>query len=331
MEHSPANGATPPEDAEPRPEMLGHAPVLPDETLDLLGLEAGQTYVDLTAGLGGHACLAAEAVGPTGTVVLNDLDESNLTRAEAAVRAVPRTPRVVVRKGRFDLLPAWMAEQGLQADGVLADLGFASTQVDDPARGLSFRADGPLDMRFDTGAGVTASELVNQLPEHELADLIYLYGEERGSRRIARKIVAERDREPINTTTRLAEIVREALRTPRGRGKARIDLATRTFQALRIAVNAELEAVEQLLASVKAGARAIGSAGPAGWLAPGARVAVIAFHSLEDRPVKHAFAALEAEGLADRLVRKPVTAGEAETALNPRARSAKLRAVRVAS
>ncbi len=322
-------------------------PVLPGEVLELLGAGAGQTYLDATAGLGGHASMVAPRLMPGGTVVLNDLDEGNLARARASVEAAAPGIRVETIRGNFADLPRVMLERGLAADMVLADLGFSSNQVDDAARGLSFRADGPLDMRLDPSAPITAAELVNTLPEAELADVLWRFGEERASRRVAAKIVAARAEGPISTTAQLASIVRSAVGFA-GRGRAKggkrgrqgptIDAATRSFQALRIAVNDELGSLEALLEAVgRSAARHHAAAHSGGqdaatgdWLRPGARVAIIAFHSLEDRPVKRAFGELSERGVAERLTRRPIVAGEAETSANPRSRSAKMRGVRLA-
>jgi 16S rRNA (cytosine1402-N4)-methyltransferase len=198
-------------------------------------------------------------------------------------------------------------------DGALADLGVSSMQLDEPGRGFSFRTDGPLDMRMDTSAGPTAAELLATIDEHELADVIYRFGEERKSRRVARAIVAARDEAPIETTARLASIVRRAAG---GGGYQRIDPATRTFQALRIWVNRELDGLDTfVIDAVRA-------------LREGSRLVIIAFHSLEDRIVKHTMRMLErGEELVRVLTKKPVMAAASECAANPRARSAKLRAV----
>ncbi|MEO1535431.1 MAG: 16S rRNA (cytosine(1402)-N(4))-methyltransferase RsmH [Planctomycetota bacterium] len=303
----------------------GHVPVLLDEVVGLLGPRPGDRYADLTAGLGGHASAVAAKLGGDGLVVLNDLDGGNLERATARVRGEHSGVEVRARRGSFAEVPFDSGLAGVPFDCVLADLGFASNQVDDPSRGLSFREDGPLDMRLDPDGPMTAAEIVNETPERELADLIYRYGEERASRRVAGAIVRRRQERRFERTQDLAEVVRKAVPgAGRGGGRQRIDGATRTFQALRIAVNGELEMLESLLASVEAGARAAVE-GRAGWLAAGARVALISFHSLEDRPIKQAFAAMEQTGLGRRLTRKPVVAGEAESAANRRARSAKLR------
>ncbi|RMH28809.1 MAG: 16S rRNA (cytosine(1402)-N(4))-methyltransferase RsmH [Planctomycetota bacterium] len=302
-----------------------HDPVLLDEALALLAPGAGETAVDATVGLGGHAERIAARIGPTGRIVINDLDPSNLRAAEARLRALPAPPTIETIHGNLADLPRRLTDRGLAADLVLADLGFASSQVDDPARGFSFSRDGPLDMRLDPSAPETAADLVARLPEAELADLIRRFGEERRAGRIAAKLVAARADAPILTTGRLAELVRQAV-GPRRPGE-RIDPATRTFQALRIAVNDEIGSVERFVGAVGRAARSPGRS----WLAPGARVAVIAFHSLEDRPVKRAFADLARAGLADALTRKPIRPGAGELDRNPRARSARLRAIRLPS
>ena len=289
-----------------------HIPVLARQVIELLGPEAGDVYVDATAGLGGHAAMVAGLIGPSGTIVLNDLDAGNLERADAALRASGFQGVLHAIHGSFADLPRKLEEMGLRADVVLADLGFASNQVDDPERGLTFRGDGPLDMRLDRSRGMTAAEMVNEFDEGELADVIYQFGEERASRRIASAIVRRRKVRPFETTGDLAEVVRKAAGPP-PKGRKRIDRATRTFQAIRIAVNGELDALETLLVQIERGAR----------------VGVISFHSLEDRPVKRAFVAMASEGLAERVTRKPAIADEAEESENPRSRSAKFRVIKV--
>lgn len=305
---------------------MTHIPVLPREVSELLAPKRGETYVDCTAGLGGHAARIAETVGEGGTVVLNDVDPGNLARAEAHVRACAGGVRVVVIQGNFADLPRKLSEQGLAADMVLADLGFASPQMEDPLRGFSFSRDGPLDMRLDPTLPVTAAELVATLPERELAELIRMYGEDREAGRIARKLVREREQSPITTTGRLAEVVRSAL--PRRHDGGGIDPATRTFQALRIVVNDELGSLDALLSSVDRGARCA-ARGEGSWLRKGARVAIISFHSLEDRPVKRSLAELASGGVVELLTSGPVGPGEDEAGSNPRSRSARLRACRV--
>lgn len=309
-----------------------HISVLPSEVVELLQPKLGQVFVDCTAGLGGHACMIADLVGPSGTIVLNDMDDGNLGRAEEAtrLRMSPEDPvsaNVVSMKGNFADLPFQLSKRGIVADMVLADLGFASTQVDDPERGLSFRHSGPLDMRMDRSSPIDAAELVNTLPEKEIGDLIKHFGEDRHGRRIARKIVEARALAPIETTDQLAELIRSAVPYTKGQ-RSHIHPATRTFQALRIVVNDELGSLERLLRSIRAGAKKA-QAGEAGWLSDGARIAIIAFHSLEDRPVKQSFARMGEEGLVELVTRKPVGAGEQEIGENPRSRSAKMRVCRV--
>lgn len=306
----------------------GHEPVLLEPVLRLLAPAAGQTYVDATAGCGGHAAAIAARLGPGGVVVLNDADATMLAEAERAVRAACGTapPRLVTVHGNFAALPHALRSLGLAADLLLVDLGFASAQVDDPSRGFSFRSDGPLDMRFDPTTGPTAAALLASLSPRELERMIADYGEERAARAIARKIVAAREVQPITTTAQLASLVRSAV-GPRAR-RGSIDAATRTFQALRIATNDELGSLAALLAAIRSAAMGQDSA-EAGWLRPEARVAFVAFHSLEDRPVKHLMRDLVDAGLAQWIERRAVKADDAERARNPRSRSARLRAIRL--
>lgn len=290
----------------------GHLPVLLDETLGLLASEGRQVIIDCTVGLGGHAESLLASAGCDATLIGIDLDESNLLKTKE--RLVRFGRRVRLFEADFADLDAVMAEAGVtSADVVLADLGMASTQVDQPARGFSFRADGPLDMRYRQ-SGRTAADLVNTLGESELADIIYRYGQDRHSRRIARSIVRARTVSRIERTEQLARIVASAM--PRRAGPRRkIHPATRTFQALRIAVNGELESLQRLLEKMPS------------LLSPGGRAAVITFHSLEDRLVKRAFAAAAETGTHRLLNKKPVTAGDSEIQRNPRSRSAKIRAI----
>lgn len=258
--------------------------------------------------------LLAKRVGPTGRVIALDVDPANVAFAREALSATD-TPFEVIH-GNFTQAKQVLSSLGVNRVNVLlADLGFASNQMDDPARGFAFSTDGPLDMRLNPTLTQTAADLINDLPERELADLIYEYGEERLSRKIARKIAETRERTPIQNTTELAQLVRQAYGRSGSRG--RIDPATRTFMALRIAVNHELEALDGLLAALPA------------LVHPGGRAAVISFHSLEDRRVKRAMLALDQRGLAHRLTRKPVVADDHERHDNPRSRSAKLRAVKM--
>lgn len=299
-----------------------HIPVLLNEVLEALDPKPGQTLVDCTAGLGGHAAAIARRLEPQGRVILFDLDAANLARAgEAVGLALGNPTHVTLIHSSFAWIGRELTERGLQADLLLADLGFASNQMDDGKRGFSFRQDGPLDMRLDPNGPVTAADLVAELPESELADLIYRFGEDRFARRIARAIVEARTEQPLTTTCQLAGVIERAYPPPARRGP--IHPATRAFQALRIAVNDEIGNLESLLASVSR------EAATSTWLARGARVALISFHSLEDRPVKHAFRALVESGRAQFIHKKPVLASEQEIGLNTRARSAKLRALRL--
>lgn len=282
---------------------------MPAEVLQYLGPALGQTIVDATVGTGGHTALLAEALGRGGRVIGLDRDQAMLERAEATLKGQAVT---LVHSG-FDDLPEVLRQLGVgPVDGILADLGFCSAQVGDSERGFSFQQEGPLDMRFDRTEGEPASVWLHRLSERELADLFWNYGEERCSRRIARRIVEERRHTPLTTTTQLARLVRSCM--PRGKGgRQRIDPATRVFQALRIAVNDELGALERFLAALPA------------CLRPGGRVVIISFHSLEDRRVKQAF---RRKDVFEELTRKPLGASAEEVRNNPRARSAKLRAAR---
>jgi len=304
-----------------------HTPVLLRECVEALAPRPGDVYVDCTAGLGGHAAAVAELLGVSGTVILFDLDPANLAASKARVESLPSSPRVLSYHASFADVPRRLAEAGLTADCVLADLGFASNQMDSPERGLSFLRDGPLDMRLNPAAPITAAELVNSMSERELSELIRDFGEDDAARKIASKLVQARRTSPISTTGQLATIIREA--APRRPGQG-IDPATKTFQALRIAVNDELGSLERLLDAIKRGAHRPGS-----WLAhaapgrPGARVGIISFHSLEDRPVKRVFGEIVEQGSAEHVHRRPVVAGDQEVRDNPRSRSAKLRVIRV--
>jgi 16S rRNA (cytosine1402-N4)-methyltransferase len=280
--------------------------------LAVLDPQPGEVFVDATCGAGGHSLLLAERLGLRGRVIALDRDPAMLELAGPRLAGLPVT---LVRAG-FEELPDVLTNlRQTEVDGMLADLGVCSDQLDDPARGLSFGRPGPLDMRLDPAEGEPASELLRRLDERTLADVIYRYGEERFSRRIARRIVEDRKRAPLETTEQLAELVRRCVPRPRRTGRRRpaIDPATRVFQALRIAVNGELDALDRLLAVLPRCVR------------PGGRAAVISFHSLEDRQVKNAF---RDRRVWEALTKKPVQAGEEEVRANPRARSAKLRAAR---
>lgn len=305
----------------------GHRPVLLHEIIGLLAPCHAEAVLDLTAGRGGHAAALATPLGPGGCMTLFDRDPANLEYARARVAALPNAPRVQAVHADFRSVGLRMPSGTLPADVVLADLGFASTQVDDPARGLAFSHDGPLDMRLDPTRGETAAQLVARLDERELADIIFHYGEDPFARRIARNIAQTRARVPISTTGQLASLVRESYGSRAA--ASRLHPATRTFMALRIAVNDELGALEGLVAAVRDAARDAAAGSPT-WLAAGARVAIMSFHSLEDRIVKRAFAEVIEAGWAESLTRKPVEASPTEVGTNPRARSAKLRAIRLA-
>ena len=290
-----------------------HEPVLVRQVVSLLRPHAGGLYVDGTVGLGGHATALLEA--GAGRVIGLDRDEVAL--AVAGERLTWAGERVTLlhadyRDGRDVLASVGIAN----ADGVLVDLGVSSLQLDDPSRGFSFRQPGPLDMRMDRSAGETLSERLASIDDVTLADVIWRYGEERRSRRVARAILAARDRGELRDTGDLARAARRGAGTGRWQ---RLDPATRTFQALRIWVNAELEGLESFLESA------------AGFLAPAGRLAVIAFHSLEDRIVKQTFRRL-AEGDTYALVTKrAVQPDDDEISRNPRARSARLRVLEKAA
>jgi len=289
---------------------IGHVPVLLKEAIDFLAIKRGGTYIDATVGLGGHSLEIAKRLGAPGHLIGLDKDPAALD--EARVRLISSGgeswPEVSLLHGSF----AEIGErfEAASADGLLADLGVSSLQLDTPSRGFSFQAEGALDMRMNTQAGPTAEQVVNQTDEVTLANLIYEFGEERRSRRIARAIVRSR---PIRTTAELAAVVSAAAR-PMNSAERRIHPATRTFQALRIFVNHELDDLRELLNA----ARLV--------LRPGGRIVIISFHSLEDRIVKDAFREGVKQGHYRALTKKPVTAGEEETDRNPRARSAKMRA-----
>ncbi len=288
-----------------------HVPVLLKEAIDFLSVRRGGTYIDATVGLGGHSYEIAKRLGAPGRLIGLDKDPAALEIAGSRLRASgvgeADWPAIELRQASF----ASLAEaRSPIADGLLADIGVSSLQLNDAARGFSFQADGPLDMRMDPRSERTAEQVVNHLDERELADVIYEFGEERRSRRIARAIVRSR---PIRSTAHLADVISAAAR-PMNSEQRRIHPATRTFQALRIFVNRELDDLRALL---DAAPRVV---------KPGGRVVVISFHSLEDRIVKDAFREAAKQGSMSLLTKKPLTATEEESDRNPRARSAKLRA-----
>jgi 16S rRNA (cytosine1402-N4)-methyltransferase len=278
------------------------------EAMTLLAPERGGCFVDGTLGLGGHT----QALLERGASRVIGIDRDSEALAVARERLSGWGDRVELVHGDYRDLGSVLDARGLTAvDGILADLGVSSLQLDTDARGFSFRADAPLDMRMDRSRGATAADFVRDADERDLADVIFRFGEERFSRRIARAIVREREARPIETTARLAAIVRRAV--PH-RGYQRIDPATRTFQALRIWVNRELEGLDVFIRD--AAAR----------LQVGARLVVVTFHSLEDRIVKHTLRDVARDAALRVLTKRPLTASEAEVSENPRARSAKLRA-----
>jgi len=289
-----------------------HVPVLLKEAIDFLAIRRGGTYIDCTVGLGGHSFEIAKRLGAPGHLIGVDKDPAALEIA-GRVLGLPAVederedwPKVELIHGSFAEIAK--DQRPTTIDGFLADLGVSSLQFDSAARGFSFQADGPLDMRMNTMSGRTAEQVVNHLDERELADVIYEFGEERRSRRIARAIVRSR---PIRTTTQLVEVVSAAARSMK---HERIHPATRTFQALRIFVNRELDDLKALL---EAAPRV---------LKPGGRLVVISFHSLEDRIVKDALREGAKQGGYQLLTKKPTIASEEEIDRNPRSRSAKMRA-----
>ena len=292
--------------------MAIHEPVLTTDVVTWLAPSGGGLFVDCTVGLGGHTRALLDA-GASRVIGL-DRDRDALALAAASLAAYG--DRLELVHADYRSLPAVLDARGIdRIDGALADLGVSSLQFDAEGRGFSFRRDEPLDMRMDRSDGPTAADLVNGADEHDLADAIFRFGEERYSRRIARAIVQARASAPVTTTGQLASIVRRAVPT---RGYQRIDPATRTFQALRIWVNRELDDLDRFLRDAVRRLR------------EGARFVVISFHSLEDRIVKHTFRALDrgGEAIATVLTKHPVVPGDEEISRNPRARSAKLRVIR---
>jgi 16S rRNA (cytosine1402-N4)-methyltransferase len=303
-----------------------HIPVMPKESLDLLQCRPGGIYVDATIGLGGHSLSILEKIQPGGSLIGIDRDKESLEKASARLKPFANSCRLL--HDNFKNLPLILNNLAVKpVDGILVDLGVSSYQLLSPERGFSFQADVALDMRMDRTQQWTAADLVNNLSEFELADVIYRYGEERLSRRIAAAIVQERSKAPVTRCRQLAEIIS---RTIKGRSNQGIHPATRTFQALRIAVNEELQGLEEFLSEAFS------------FLKPGGRIVVIAFHSLEDRIVKRAFRRLAGQcvcdappelclcprqALASVLTPRPTTPGPEELAANPRARSARLRAL----
>ncbi len=292
----------------------GHIPVLIDTLAEQINLPQDGVMVDATVGHGGHSFLFGKQLGPEGVVLGLDFDEKSIQRAQLILKEL--SCKVVLVKSNFAQIERVIKENSIgKVDFLLADLGFCSSQVADSEKGLSFLHDMPLDMRIDQSLETTAADIINRTDEKSLADLIFKYGEDRASRRIARYIVQARREGPIESTGQLAKIVCKALYRP-GKRRAKIHPATRTFQALRIAVNHELDNLQALLDKAP------------GLLKDGGTVAIISFHSLEDRLVKYDFRQNAKDGVYEILTKKPLVADRDEIKSNPRARSAKLRIAR---
>ena len=290
-----------------------HTSVLMDEAMTLLEPQRGGVYVDGTLGGGGHAAAVLARAPQTSRLLGIELDPAAIAAADAVL--APYAPRYQIVRGNYADMAGMCRRAGVDGvAGILLDIGVSSHQLDTPERGFSFKFPADLDMRLDPDAPVDAAHIVNTYSEVDLADVIFRYGEERASRRIAKLIVAQRKSAPITTTTELADLVAHALGGKRGK----IHPATRTFQALRIAVNGELDVLTTVIPAALE------------LLAPGGRLVIISFHSLEDRIVKHAFRDVCAQSLVRRyrlLTKHPLTASDAELAANPRSRSAKMRAI----
>jgi len=294
-------------------EVSRHIPVMPKEVLSWLVREASGIYLDCTVGYSGHAEQVLEASSPDSRLIGLDRDVAAI--AASRKRLARFGDRVLLVHGHFMDLKQHLAGSGIsQVDGILFDLGVSSLQLEEPARGFSFQVDGPLDMRMDQSMSGTAADLVNRWPEPQLADAIFQFGEERFSRRIARAIVRARERRPLATTRELVSVIEGAV--PANYRRGRIHCATRTFQAIRIAVNQELQSLEPALHNA------------ADVLSPGGRLCVISFHSLEDRIVKHTLRTLSSKNDPALMVltKKPQIPTREESDVNPRSRSAKLRA-----
>ncbi len=308
---------------------LSHTPVLLAETLDLLNLKVNTNVIDGTLGLGGHSLEILKAIGPKGKLMAFDQDERNMDQAKK--RLADYSGQVIYVHDNFENIAAQAKKHAFRARAILLDLGLSSPHIDDPERGFSLKKDGPLDMRFDPRQSLTAQQVINSYGEKELADIIYHYGDERRSRPIARAIVEARKKESVTRTTQLAEIIANASRKKNKPGKKQgIHPATLTFQALRIFVNRELEVLERVLKDALS------------LLEKGGRLVVISYHSLEDRMVKNFFRDQTKNCICPKelpicqcnfektlyiLTKRPIIPNELEVSQNPRARSAKLRAI----
>jgi 16S rRNA (cytosine1402-N4)-methyltransferase len=289
-----------------------HIPVLTETLAEQIALPPDGIMVDATIGQGGHSYLFGKSLGPKGLIIGLDIDDKAIESARKKLRDL--TCKVVLVRSNFSEIKQRVSEQGIEkVNFILADLGISSAQLADDRVGLSFQKDMPLDMRIDKRLTTTAADIVNKKDEETLADLIYRFGQDRASRRIARFIVKKRAEEPISTTGQLADIVYRALSKPGRKRRWRLHPATRTFQALRIAVNNELENLKEFLSIVPQ------------LLKKNARIAVISFHSLEDRLVKRDFQQNKKKGVYSVITHKPIVPTRDEITVNPRARSAKLR------
>jgi len=291
-------------------EDVGHIPVMLNEVIDYLRPKPGQIFVDGTLGLGGHAKKILKLIGQDGRMIGIDRDQQALAKAQENLKNHIGQCHFVHEN--FCHMDKVLSSMNIdQVDGILLDLGVSSIQLDDPHRGFGYRQDGPLDMRMDQDNQVSAFSVINAYSENEIAEILKEFGQERWHRRIARRIVYERTKGPITTTKELSNIILRAM--PRYAKREKIHPATRTFQAIRIVVNRELESVEEMLKKLPE------------LLKTGGRIGVIAFHSLEDRIVKQSFRELSRAGKIDLIVKKPIRPGEEEIEGNPRARSARLR------
>jgi 16S rRNA (cytosine1402-N4)-methyltransferase len=299
-------------DLEVNSSVVEHIPVLAGKLAERINLPMDGVMVDATIGQGGHSFLFGRTLGPEGVLIGLDVDKEAIRRAHFKLKDLPC--KVILIRANFAQISEQLSKQGIEkVDFILADLGLCSAQLADVRKGLSFQMDSPLDMRIDERLKTTAADIINKTDEKALADLIYRFGQDRASRRIARFIVRHRRSRAITTTGQLAAVICKALHRPAGKKRTRIHPATRTFQALRIAVNGELENLEKLLGSVPQLLKKKG------------QIAVISFHSLEDRLVKNNFKQNKKENIYCDFTKKPIVPSRQEIAGNARARSAKLR------
>lgn len=295
---------------------MTHIPVLLKETIEILDPKPGEFFIDGTVGSGGHSTEIIKRISPNGIFLGIDWDKKAVEKSEIELKAISyKLKSFLLVHGNYADLPKILKKQKLpKADGLFLDLGYSSTQIDSSGRGFSFMKNEPLNMRYDNKNTETAGEIVNQFSEKDLADIIFKYGEERFSRQIAKKIVEERKKKRILTTFDLVEIIKKAV--PKSYERGRIHPATRTFQALRIYANNELENLKNLLKNIDK-------------IVEKGKVAIISFHSLEDRIVKNCFRNMAKEGNAKILIKKLITPTYEEIKQNPRSRSAKLRAIQL--